>query len=242
MKNEKRLETMSWDEIDEIARAGEGQKYFSVGDEKTITLDDGEQVTLQILGFDHDDLADGTGKANITFGMKNLLKEMYAMDDEDYNYFDGETIKGWKNSKMRTETMSMLFNRLPSDLQNVIKVVAKRTTSNKNVKGFLEYSLEISFDKLFLFSFYETNPYKNENLAKILNFYYEGKTYEYWEQKDTNKIKVIKFNDGEFSNWPWWLRTSYSGTGYMLCSNGNHLTPVDHYASSPCGVCFGFCI
>ena len=41
-----------------LSENGKIQNYYSVGDEKTITLSTGEQVTFVILGFDHDDLSD----------------------------------------------------------------------------------------------------------------------------------------------------------------------------------------
>ena len=41
-------------------------KYgWSVGDEKNLVLTDGSIITLCIMGFNHDDLSDGTGKASI---------------------------------------------------------------------------------------------------------------------------------------------------------------------------------
>lgn len=66
------FEKASWSDIAALSESGSADKYFSVGDEKTISLTTGEQVTLVILGFDHDDLTGG-GKAGMTIGMKNLL-------------------------------------------------------------------------------------------------------------------------------------------------------------------------
>lgn len=59
-----------WDKIKEICDAGEASKYFKVGDtrEETFGTDVGT-VTLMIMGFNHDDLADGSGKASMTIGM-----------------------------------------------------------------------------------------------------------------------------------------------------------------------------
>ena len=69
----------SWSDIAALSESGSADKYFSVGDEKTISLTTGEQVTLVILGFDHDNLTGG-GKAGMSIGMKNLLATKYRMN------------------------------------------------------------------------------------------------------------------------------------------------------------------
>lgn len=100
----------SWGQIAALSEGGSASKYFSVGDEKTIELTTGEEITLVILGFNHDDLASG-GKAGITIGMKNLLATRYAMNSSSTN------AGGWDQSKMRTETMQTLLAQLPSDCE-----------------------------------------------------------------------------------------------------------------------------
>ena len=49
-----------------------------------LTLSTGERVTLQIYGFDQDNLTVG-GKAGITFGLKNIMSSARRMDMEDSN-------------------------------------------------------------------------------------------------------------------------------------------------------------
>lgn len=44
---------------------------------------------MVILGFDHDDLASGGGKAGITLGTKNSLATSYAMNSASKTY-DGK--------------------------------------------------------------------------------------------------------------------------------------------------------
>ena len=89
----------------------------------------GETVTLVILGFNHDNKADGSGKAAITFGAKDLIDGEYEMneittdDEDDY----GSNVGGWCKSKMRNVYMRRLFTLLPPDLQNVITPVEKMT-------------------------------------------------------------------------------------------------------------------
>lgn len=54
------LENCTWEQIKNIADAGMGDTYFNVGDTKNITTN-GEIVTMQIYGFDHDEKADWIG-------------------------------------------------------------------------------------------------------------------------------------------------------------------------------------
>ena len=71
------LDSMSWSEISQIARAGRAPMLFNIGDEKTITLSTGEKITLVILDFWHDYYYDADNDedvpAGITFGLKNCL-------------------------------------------------------------------------------------------------------------------------------------------------------------------------
>ena len=129
----------TWEQIAQVAEAGTASDYFAVGDEKTIALSTDEQITLVILGFNHDDLSDGSGKAGITIGMKNLLATTYRMNATATN--EG----GWDESEMRTSTMATLLSQLPADLSNVIKQVNKKATV-----GSRSTSITTSADKLWL--------------------------------------------------------------------------------------------
>lgn len=71
------LNDFTWAEIDEIASYGAAQLLFRVGDEKNDVVPTDEAVVWVILGFNHDDLADGTGKAKISFGLKHCLASTF---------------------------------------------------------------------------------------------------------------------------------------------------------------------
>ena len=60
------LEQYSLSQIAEIINAGNAQEYFRIGDTKHIQNDSFENV-ITLIGFNHDDLADGSGKAGATF-------------------------------------------------------------------------------------------------------------------------------------------------------------------------------
>lgn len=219
--------TAAWGDISRIAAAGDAQKYFNVGDEKTVELSTGEVITLVILGFNHDDLTSG-GKAPITVGMKNLLATRYRMNSSNTN------AGGWDNSEMRTTTMQTLLGQLPSDLQAVIKSVDKKATS-----GSASTTITTSSDKLFLFSEVEIDGTTSSGYAS------EGEQYEYWKTvKDgkTSADRIKYLSNGGGSAYTWWLRSPYvSGSSFFryIGSTGG----VSSFAASiTCGVSFGFCV
>ena len=217
----------SWGQIAALSEGGSASKYFSVGDEKTIELTTGEEITLVILGFNHDDLASG-GKAGITIGMKNLLATRYAMNSSNTN------AGGWDQSKMRTETMQTLLAQLPSDLRNSIKQVNKKATA-----GGASTTITTSSDKLFLFSEVEIDGTTTAGYAD------EGEQYEYWKTiKDgtvaADRIKYLSNGGGSASNW--WLRSPHvSVSTSFRCISSTGIVS-NNIASSTYGVSFGFCV
>ena len=219
--------TAEWGDISRIAANSDAQKYFNVGDEKTVELSTGEVITLVILGFNHDDLTSG-GKAGITIGMKNLLATRYRMNSSNTN------AGGWNNSEMRTTTMQTLLRQLPSDLQAVIKSVDKKATS-----GSQSTAITTSSDKLFLFSEVEIDGTTSSGYAS------EGEQYEYWKTvKDgktlADRIKYLSNGGGSASNW--WLRSPYvSNSTYFRYITSTGLVG-NNTAYGTYGVSFGFCV
>ena len=199
---------LSWDLIANLSESGNASHYFSVGDEKTIELLTGEEITLVILGFNHDDLTNG-GKAGMTIGMKNLLATTYPMNSQ------GTNVGGWNSSAMRTVTMPMLLSQLPTDLQNVIKQVNKKGKIN-NSGG-----ITTSADKLWLLAIVEVSGETGINSV-------EGEQYEYWKTVKDGTIDVDrrKYTDNGFGNpGSWWLRTpDYStASSFHIYDSGGDL-------------------
>lgn len=221
----KTLANSTWAEIDAACTNGTASSQWSVGDEKTITLTTGEEVTLQILGFNHDDLADGSGKASITFGMKNLLATKYPMNSAATNS------GGWSSSVMRTSTMATLLSQLPGDLQAVIKQVSKRTMSgNKSTDAVY------STDSIFLFSKVEVDG------VDSFGYENEGTQYEYWEIHETNADRIKKLANGTGPATTWWLRSPHFNSSVVFCDVLDFGSIGSTDADGLNGVCFGFCV
>lgn len=219
----------SWSTIEKISESGKANEYFAVGDEKIIELTSGEQVTLVILGFNHDEIYDGGGrKAGITIGTKNLLSTPYSMTSTDTN--EG----GWDKSKMRNVTMDTIYSQLPPDLRLSIKRVLKKTGEGKGSS-----SIRISNDLLWLFSEVEIDGTTSELYAD------EGEQYEYWKTvkdgtKQDDRIKNAIVN---FANRPemWWLRSSNTtDSNFRIFNKKGKLIFWGGDLNSR--VCFNFCV
>lgn len=182
----KTFATMSWDEISNLSTSGEASTYFNVGDEKTITATiEGvnQELTFVILGFNHDDLADGTGKAGISIGLKGVTAK------KDYSCFSGDY--GYKNSDFYKTILPDILSNLPTELKQNIKTVTKgciynsQTTYTVDCQLFLFSAKEILGDVSFAnvstqYEYYKShtlyNPEPNNNI--ISRDYFGGYTVE----------------------------------------------------------------
>lgn len=214
------LASNSWATIAAVSAAGNASSFWSVGDEKTITVN-GETLTLVIMGFNHDDLASG-GKAGITFGLKHLMKDTRQMNSSNTNS------GGFTGSAMYTWLQNTLLGQLPSDLKNVIKSVNKKTSA-----GSASSTINTNAMKLFLFSEIEVFGSTSYSAAG------EGSQYSYFATA-ANRIKKLQNGAGSANGWcersP---NASYSNLFCIVNGSGN---ANFYYAANYGGVCFGFCV
>ena len=132
------LEELSWSEISEIINSGGAKSWFSLKDSKTVTLTSGEQIVVEIAGFDIDTYTAG-GTAPVTFIMRKCLNATRVVNSTNTN------VNGWNGSEMRTYCNGDLYNLLPSDLKSLIKAVNKKTSS-----GNKSSTIQTTSDKLWL--------------------------------------------------------------------------------------------
>lgn len=118
----------TWADIARIAEAGEASKHFSVGDTRTIEtrwLDYNGNIVnttsdFEIIDFDYDNLADGTGKAGMTIASKRAFHKGYFIGNV------ATSLKvGYENTTIYSDMNSVGLANLPVDLQSVIKEVSK---------------------------------------------------------------------------------------------------------------------
>lgn len=213
------LEECSWENIAAISEAGLAQEFWRVGDTKNITAGS-ETLTLEILGFDHDDLTSG-GKAGITFGMKELMSEQRVMryDNTNSGGFVETDLYEWLNGE--------LMNSLETDLKNSIKTVNKKTSTG----GY--QSVATNSMKIFLLAPIELFGVDGYATAG------EGTQYERYKGS-TTQIKKLSNGSGEVVGW--WNRSPRKDLLNDFCS----VNTVGEYSSIASfysrGVCFCFCV
>lgn len=126
------VEKYSWEGVAASIKAGTYATDYAIGD--LIPLDLGSEglVNMEIVAFDADELADGSGKAAISWVSKELLKSAHVMNDSaavrnsDGTYKIGTgTIGGWEATKMRTYLNDTILTMIPSEVRSMIKTVAK---------------------------------------------------------------------------------------------------------------------
>ena len=219
-----------WSIISQVSNAiasGEENIWYKVGDEKGISID-GVTYTLVILGFNHDNLSDGTGKAGISIGLKEALATKHSMNTT--NSVEG----GWAESNMRNTIMPNIFSQLPSKLQSVIKPVDKVGL----VGGIITLNptppyTQTTSDKLWLYALPEvgivpnTHPYRDE-----------GKTYEYFSKQSI--IPDPTFVSGVHEHF-WASRTpsAIMDSWVVILANGN---TIGASGDTTLKVLFGFAV
>ena len=213
----------------DIAAKGEASPAYAkakaamdAGTKFTLKLTDGQTLEYRIIGIDHDDLADASGKAGLTFltTSTTISSRMNA---------SATNAGGWEKSELRSKMNSgEIWNLMPSDFQSKVKPVRKLTNNvgggdeNKNA------TVTATSDKLFLLSYSEIVPtsYWASNYPWTSS---EGSQYEAFKGKVTENYSgndCLKIGSG------WWERSAtpnYSG-GFLLVgsyggpSDGNRAT------------------
>mgnify|MGYP000835876045 CR=1 FL=1 len=113
---------------EDIAKNGESSKVYAkakaamdAGTKFSMKLTDGKTLEYRIVGIDHDDLADGSGKAGLTFltTSTGIKSRMNATTNAG----------GWEKSELRAKMNSgEIWNLMPSDFQSKVKAVRKSST------------------------------------------------------------------------------------------------------------------
>lgn len=141
--------TMSFTEIDAAVKAGKAH-YFKLGARKSFTGAKGHSMELQIVGINHDDLADGSGKAGLTLMFnKPAYACAWAGSAGSYKKYT------WLQSGAYTGSNGAYYydqgGSMNAELKSVLKTVSKKhydfATSayvSTDVKYFLPALCEIT--------------------------------------------------------------------------------------------------
>lgn len=177
-------------------------------------LINGTNYRIDIIGKNHDDLADGTGKAPLTFQMHDCYATTYPMNPTNTN------VGGWRDCQMRTKTMPELKALMPAEVQAGIRAVNKLTSA-----GNKSSSIVTTSDELFL-------PTEVEVFGSITySAPGEGKQYEYY-QAGNSKVK----------NRAWWHRSpkASGSNGFCLIDGDGDAIALGAAISYSVSFCFCF--
>ena len=219
---------------EDIAAKGEASPAYAkakaamdAGTKFSMKLTDGKTLQYRIIGINHDDLADGTGKAGLTF-LTTSTTISSRMNATETN------AGGWEKSELRTKMNSgEIWNLMPSDFQSKVKAVRKHTN---NVGGTdKNAAVTATSDKLFLLSYSEIVP-TSYWASRYPWTSSEGTQYEAFKGKVTNNYSG---NDCLKIGYYWWERSAYpnSSNRFLIVGSGgdpsNYGNATDSYCVCP---------
>lgn len=270
------LNDYSWEEIAQISKliSKKGDQNGAIGiakkyhlctadgkldgtQTKDVTLSDGTQTKVMIMGFNHDDKSDGSGKAGITFIFADDIakKNMFERADLD-NLFqkiqdDGSANISWENASLRSWLSDSFSNELPSDLREQIVSVDKADA----VMPWVSFTIDSYYgggigaelnddpdltttsttittsDKLWVPSFVELAPLSDYLMSDWTYLLQEGSQYQLFNDAgvtaDTPN-RILGTYDSQDGG-GWWLR-SWS-------TYGDRFTGKDDHMLNPCFRC-----
>ena len=222
----------SWESVQYHIEQGDYATYYSVGD--LIPLDMGSEglINMQIAAFDADDLADGSGKAHISFISKELLKTPHRMSpapvtNDDGTYQEGTgTYGGWEHCEMRTYLNDTIKPIIPADVRSMIKTVTKTQDAHDTAAAKFAQNTQ---DDVWIPCYSEViggTSYENGGL------YYSGLF------ASSNNRKKAVAGTSWVTNW--WLRT-VEKNGYYIRINSSGSAQTDA-ARINYNIPLGFCV
>lgn len=207
----------TWAQIIETCQRKIIPPSWAVGNQKAMTID-GTDYLIDIIGFNHDDYADGSGKAPITFQMHDCYNAMKYMHTSETNKV------GWTDSNMRATRLPEIFALMPEEVQNTVRNVTKMTS-----EGGKSSVIETTEDGLFLLSEVEVTG------SFSRSFEGEGTQYAYYAMGNS----AAKTRGGKSSDW--WLRSpgKSSSQYYVIISSSG--TSANSTANVSRGIASAFC-
>ena len=234
-----RLNNDTWEEIIRHADDGTFEETYGREGYKDIilTYPSGakEIIRAEIADLRHDDLADGSGKAAVTFIFKDMLAARRPMNSgiKSYNGQTGWNEGGWYASDIREEVNTRILDAMPPELRDAIVAVTKTSDTGYSGGGLINTE-----DKLFMLSPEELNM-----ADQIAGFgYLEGQGFAYPIFTDNNSRKRWRAGDPHpLGDW-YFTRSSRLGSanGFWMVYHSGEGISYDAYYSS--GVVLGFCI
>ena len=200
--------TDTWEEIANNVKSGNASKY-RVGSEKEVEIE-GKSYTVRVANNTTPAECSGTDFSQTACGFVvefvDVL-ELRKMNSTSTN------VGGWEASEMRTYANGDFFNKLPSDLQNLI-IDTKVISGHGSTTGETNFP---STDKIYLLSAHEIYEDGTEsNLSEYDTAWNNTRQLDYYKARNvtadghlSNAIKWYKDDINEMA-YLWWLRAANS--------------------------------
>ena len=207
----------TWAQIVDACHKNQVPETWVVGNQKAMTIN-GADYVIDIIGKGHDDYADGSGKAPLTFQLHDCYADVNRMNSSNTNS------GGWTSCAMRSTHLPAILALMPTEVQNGIREVNKLTSA-----GSQSSTINTTPDKLFLLSEIEIFGEATYSVAG------EGTQYAYYKAGNS---KVKDYGDGTSA---WWERSPYGSDSANFCLVDTGGNALYYYAGIATGVAFGFC-
>ena len=182
----------SWAAIIKACQEKQVPNTWNVGDRCNMTINN-STYAIDIIGKNHDDYADGSGKAPLTFQMHTTYATQYKMNNNDSNS------GGWAGCLLRGNGgFKTIKSKMPAEVVAALKAVTKKTTA-----GGASSAIDTTEDTLFLLSEIEVQGTRTHSYAG------EGTQYAYYQTAANRK-----------KNRTWYLRSPRISSTTCFCRTG----------------------
>ena len=167
---------------------------------------------MQIVAFDTDNKADGSGKAKITWISRGILPTLHSYGSST----------SWETSDMRSYIDETIKPLIPSDVRNNLVPVSKLSKTGSGTVT--------TTDTVWIPSFKEVSP--NSILEET-----DVKYPAIFSSANESRIKKQSKSSGANNNY--WTRTISNNNPILIKYDGSNTSNYQGYRSY--GVVFGFC-
>ena len=203
-----------WASIIAACQNKEVPATWNVGDSCSMTINN-KAYAIDIIGKNHDDYADGSGKAPLTFQMHKCYATQYKMNSS------GSNSGGWSGCVLRSSgAFKTIKSKMPAEVVAAMKAVTKKTAASGSSS-----TISTTEDTMFLLSEIEVQGARTHSYAG------EGTQYDYYKTA-ANRNK----NDTS-----WWLRSPRASSTSCFCATSYDGTADWIVASNTCGVAAAWC-
>ena len=207
----------TWAQIIDACHKNQVPETWVVENQKAMTIN-GADYVIDIIGKGHDDYADGSGKAPLTFQMHDCFEHAISMDVSD------TAIGDWTSCAMRQRFLPAILALMPTEVQSGIREVNKLTSA-----GSESNTINTTADKLFLLSEIEIFGSVRYSMSG------EGTQYDYYKAGNSK----VKNRNGRTSIWL--ERSPHGNVSKRFCCVEDNGSAGNLDQLNEGGISFGFC-